>query len=70
MLELLPMVPTGELYRPRAFWTQLLELDDDTVVKVEAADAGDGDVGGQLQRGQLSVSSCLHRLMGFSKGPY
>lgn len=59
MLELLPMVPTGSLYQPRAFWTQLLELDAGTVVKAEAATAGDGDGGGQLQRGQLSVSPYL-----------
>ena len=60
MLELLPMVPTGEQYQPRAFWAQLLELDAGTVVNIEAPDADAADGERQIQRGQLSVSFLLH----------
>jgi len=60
MLELLPMVPTGGQYRPRAFWAQLLELDAGTVVNIEAPDADAADGERHIQRGQLSVSFLLH----------
>ncbi len=60
MLELLPMVPTGGQYQPRAFWAQLLELDPGTVVNIEAPDADAADGERQVQRGQLSVSFLLH----------